>query len=218
MSVTETGCREPLLISLVIWDKTLTSLAVGKAKPQAVLVVHEDSDWKGLAASWPSTESDSGPLKLTPKQLQGEDCGLASLRYSWCQVHVLLTPSTHHPHANRTISMCHPQVLHILPTNLPHATTYYPYAFHMPFAGHLFTIHIPSSCHLTTLYQSSSHRLHATSMLPLTCHVPFTHTHVLAIRCAQHPLPDENPAPGQDPRTYTKPSPSLTWPQAISFP
>ena len=72
----------------------------------------------------------------------------------------LHTPSTSQPHTSHTPPTCH----HVLSKRLPHA------------------IHMPSVGHPHTFFMSSTHKLHAISMPSITCHVPFTHTYMLAIR------------------------------------
>lgn len=119
-------------------------------------------------------------------------------------------PGTQRSHTFHTPPTCQPNHLHVSSTWPSRATTYYLYTFHMPFTGYLYAIHIFSSCHLLMLHWSSTHRLCAISMPPLTCHVPATHIHRLAIWCALHHPPNENQHQVRTPRTSAKPSPLAT--------
>ena len=185
VSVAETGHRGLLLISLCDLRQDTDSSGSSDSRARAVPGTHEN-DCKSLPASRPSAEASRGPLRLSPQLPQGKDCGLASLQYSQCQAHTprhlphalhiaathqphdihrpttpLHTPSTRQPHTSHTPPTCHH---HVLSKRLPHA------------------IHMPSVGHPHTFFMSSTHKLHAISMPSITCHVPFTHTYMLAIR------------------------------------
>lgn len=59
---------------------------------------------------------------------------------------------------------------------------------------------MPSRYVIPVIHTQATCHSHTT----MACHVPSTHTHMLAIRCPQHPLQDEDKAPGGDPKDIYK--------------
>lgn len=204
VSVAETGCRGRLLISQCDLGQDTNSSGSRDSQAQAVPGALENRDYKSLPFSRPSPEANWGPLKLTPKLPQGQDRGLASLQYSWCQAHPPHTPSTGPPRADHTPSTCQPHDI-CRPTIPPHTpSTHQPLTIHLP----------PHNIHMSSLSRShatcmpSTHKLHAVSMPPIACHVPSTHTHMLAIRVLRIPSQMRTRHQVRTPRT-SQPDPGL---------